>query len=76
MGADRAVHVDVPNADQLQPLAVAKLLKAVAEKDKADLVILGKQAIDDDSNQTGQMLAGLLNWAQVRSCQLEATYRL
>jgi len=70
MGADRAIHVEVPNADQLQPLAVAKLLKAVAEKDKADLVILGKQAIDDDSNQTGQMLAGLLNWPQVRRRQL------
>ncbi|KAG0043494.1 hypothetical protein BGZ83_011343, partial [Gryganskiella cystojenkinii] len=62
MGADRAIHVETN--DELQPLAVAKLLKAVVEKEKPDLVILGKQAIDDDSNQTGQMLAGLLNWPQ------------
>ena len=48
----------------VQPLAVAKLLKAVVEKEKPGLVILGKQAIDDDSNQTGQMLAALLNWPQ------------
>jgi len=64
MGADRAIHVETN--DELQPLAVAKLLKAVVEKEKPNLVILGKQAIDDDSNQTGQMLAGLLNWPQVR----------
>lgn len=63
MGADRAIHVE--SNDELQPLAVAKVLKAVVEKEKPDLVILGKQAIDDDSNQTGQMLAGLLNWPQV-----------
>ncbi|KAG0238637.1 electron transfer flavoprotein beta-subunit [Mortierella sp. GBAus27b] len=62
MGADRAVHVETD--DELQPLAVAKLLKAVVDKEKPDMVILGKQAIDDDSNQTGQMLAGLLNWPQ------------
>ncbi|KAF9927348.1 hypothetical protein FBU30_003305 [Linnemannia zychae] len=62
MGADRAIHVE--SNDELQPLAVAKLLKAVVEKEKPDMVILGKQAIDDDSNQTGQMLAGLLNWPQ------------
>ncbi|KAF9948075.1 hypothetical protein BGZ65_008320 [Modicella reniformis] len=62
MGADRAIHVETD--DDLQPLAVAKLLKAVVEKEKPDIVILGKQAIDDDSNQTGQMLAGLLNWPQ------------
>ncbi|GJJ70350.1 electron transfer flavoprotein beta subunit [Entomortierella parvispora] len=62
MGADRAIHVETN--DELQPLAVAKLLKAVVEKEKPNLVILGKQAIDDDSNQTGQMLAGLLNWPQ------------
>jgi electron transfer flavoprotein beta subunit len=68
MGADRAVHVEVKDDSTLQPLAVAKLLKAYAEKDaanKPDLFILGKQAIDDDANQTGQMLAGLLNWPQV-----------
>jgi electron transfer flavoprotein beta subunit len=49
---------------ELQPLAVAKLLKAIAEKEQPQLFILGKQAIDDDSNQTGQMLAALLGWAQ------------
>ncbi|KAL1917172.1 uncharacterized protein VTP21DRAFT_4828 [Calcarisporiella thermophila] len=64
MGADRAVHVEVPEGTDLQPLSVAKLLKAIVEKEKPDLVILGKQAIDDDANQTGQMLAGLLNWPQ------------
>ncbi|KAK3818677.1 MAG: hypothetical protein J3Q66DRAFT_338238 [Benniella sp.] len=62
MGADRAILVETN--DELQPLAVAKLLKAVVDKEKPDMVILGKQAIDDDSNQTGQMLAGLLNWPQ------------
>ncbi len=62
MGADRGVHV-VSDAE-LQPLAVAKLIKAVVDKEKPELVILGKQAIDDDCNQTGQMLAALLGWAQ------------
>jgi len=62
MGADRGIHV-LTDAE-LQPLAVAKLLKAIAEKEKPQLVILGKQAIDDDSNQTGQMLAALLGWSQ------------
>jgi electron transfer flavoprotein beta subunit len=62
MGADRGIHV-LSDAE-LQPLAVAKLMKALAEKEKPELVILGKQAIDDDSNQTGQMLAALLGWAQ------------
>ena len=62
MGADRGILVET-DAD-LQPLAVAKLLKAVVEKEKPELVILGKQAIDDDSNQTGQMLAALLGWPQ------------
>ncbi|KAJ3188484.1 hypothetical protein HK101_009147 [Irineochytrium annulatum] len=64
MGADSALHVEVPEGSEVQPLQVAKLLKAVVEKEKPDLVILGKQAIDDDSNQTGQMLAGLLGWPQ------------
>ena len=65
MGADRSIHVEVPENDgELEPLAVAKLLKAVAEKENRNLVILGKQSIDDDANQTGQMLAGLLNWSQ------------
>jgi electron transfer flavoprotein beta subunit len=62
MGADRGILVQ--SDAELQPLAVAKLLKAVVDKEKPDLVILGKQAIDDDSNQTGQMLAALLGWAQ------------
>src|SRR6187455_1005677 len=62
MGADRAIHV-VTDAD-LQPLAVAKLLKAIVDKEQPQLVIMGKQAIDDDANQTGQMLAALLGWSQ------------
>ena len=62
LGADRAILVQTDV--ELQPLAVAKLLHAVAQKESPQLVILGKQAIDDDSNQTGQMLAALLNWAQ------------
>lgn len=62
MGADRGILVETDA--ELQPLAVAKLLKALVDKEKPDLVILGKQAIDDDSNQTGQMLAALLGWSQ------------
>jgi electron transfer flavoprotein beta subunit len=62
MGADRAILVDTDA--ELQPLAVAKLLKALVQKEGAGLVILGKQAIDDDANQTGQMLAALLDWPQ------------
>jgi electron transfer flavoprotein beta subunit len=62
IGADRAILVE--SAGELQPLAVAKLLKAVVQKESPKLVILGKQAIDDDSNQTGQMLAALLGWSQ------------
>jgi electron transfer flavoprotein beta subunit len=62
MGADRAILIETDA--ELQPLAVAKLLKAVAQKEGAGLVILGKQAIDDDANQTGQMLAALLDWPQ------------
>ncbi len=62
MGADRGIHV-VTDAT-LEPLAVAKMLKAIVEKESPDLVILGKQAIDDDANQTGQMLAALLGWPQ------------
>ena len=62
MGADRGIHVQTDA--ELQPLAVAKLLKAVVEREQPGLVILGKQAIDDDSNQTGQMLAALLGWPQ------------
>ncbi|HWG78878.1 MAG TPA: electron transfer flavoprotein subunit beta/FixA family protein [Stellaceae bacterium] len=62
MGADRGIHV-LSDAE-LQPLAVAKLMKALVNKEQPQLVILGKQAIDDDSNQTGQMLAALLGWSQ------------
>ena len=62
MGADRAVLVETD--DQVEPLAVVKILKGVAEAEKPGLIILGKQAIDDDSNQTGQMLAALLGWSQ------------
>ena len=62
IGADRAILVET-DVD-LQPLAVAKLLKAVADKEQPQLIILGKQAIDDDCNQTGQMLAALLGWPQ------------
>jgi len=62
MGADRGIHV--LSDTELQPLAVAKLLKAIIAKEQPQLVILGKQAIDDDSNQTGQMVAALLNWPQ------------
>jgi len=62
MGADRGILVQ--SDEDLQPLAVAKLLKAVIDKEAPEVVILGKQAIDDDSNQTGQMLAALLGWSQ------------
>jgi electron transfer flavoprotein beta subunit len=62
MGADRGVLVKVDGV--VEPLAVAKLIKGVVDEEKPDLVILGKQAIDDDSNQTGQMLAALLGWGQ------------
>ena len=61
MGADRAILVE---AEDVEPLGVAKLLKAIADEEAPQLIILGKQAIDDDSNQTGQMLAALLNWGQ------------
>ncbi|KAF3062115.1 Electron transfer flavoprotein subunit beta [Daldinia childiae] len=64
MGADRGIHVDVKEGEDLEPLSVAKLLKATVEKEKSNLVILGKQSIDDDAAQTGQMLAGLLGWPQ------------
>lgn len=62
IGADRSVQVETEV--ELQPLAVAKLLKAMVDKEQPQLVILGKQAIDDDANQTGQMLAALLDWPQ------------
>ena len=62
IGADRGILVET--AVETEPLAVAKVLKALAEKEQPQLIILGKQAIDDDSNQTGQMLASLLGWPQ------------
>jgi electron transfer flavoprotein beta subunit len=62
IGADRAILVE--SSDELQPLSVAKLLKAVVDREQPGLVILGKQAIDDDCNQTGQMLAALAEWPQ------------
>ncbi|MBD9523287.1 electron transfer flavoprotein subunit beta/FixA family protein [Ensifer sp. ENS02] len=62
MGADRAILVETE--DQVEPLAVAKIVKGVAEAEQPALIIVGKQAIDDDSNQTGQMLSALLGWAQ------------
>ena len=62
VGADRGIHVKADGI--IEPLAVSKILKAVVEKENPDLVFMGKQAIDDDCNQTGQMLAALLNWPQ------------
>lgn len=66
MGADRAIHLktDMRTDQELQPLAVAKLLAKIVEKETPLMVLLGKQAIDDDSNQTGAMLAGMLGWPQ------------
>jgi len=62
MGADRGIYIEAEQ--EVEPLAVAKLLKAVVEREEPSLVLCGKQAIDDDSNQTGQMLAALLGWGQ------------
>ncbi len=62
IGADRAILIETES--ELQPLSIAKVLKAVVEKEAPELVLMGKQAIDNDNNQTGQMLAGLLNWSQ------------
>jgi electron transfer flavoprotein beta subunit len=66
MGADRAILVK--HDDLIEPLAVAKILKGIVDAEKPEIVILGKQAIDDDANQTGQMLAALLGWAQATAC--------
>ena len=63
MGADRAIHV-LEEKQELEPLVVAKVLQKVVEEENRNLVILGKQSIDDDAGQTGQMLAGLLGWSQ------------
>ena len=63
MGADRGIHIKTAG-EVIQPLAAAKLFKAIVEKESPDMVVLGKQAIDDDANQTGQMLGALLGWGQ------------
>lgn len=70
MGADRAIHVNVSEQEYqtLQPIHVSKILAKLAEKEKVDLVIVGKQAIDDDCNQTAQMTAGILNWPAGTFC--------
>lgn len=68
MGADDAIHVEIPDKTPLEPLGVSKILnevvKKAGEEEEVGLIIMGKQAIDDDASQTGQMLAGLLNWPQ------------
>lgn len=64
MGADRGIHVEVKEDEELEPLSVAKLLRKVVAEHNSNLVIMGKQSIDGDSGQTGQMLAGLLGWPQ------------
>lgn len=73
MGADRALHVEVPETGESgpEPLTIAKLLRSVVEKENINLVLLGKQAIDGDRGQTGQMLAGLLGWSQAtQACEV------
>ena len=62
VGADRGIHIK--SDSYIEPLGIAKILKKIVEKEKPDLVFLGKQAIDDDCNQTGQMLAAMLSWPQ------------
>jgi electron transfer flavoprotein beta subunit len=64
MGADRGIHIEVKDGEEVEPLGIAKLLKAVVEKENINMVFCGKQSIDDDAGQTGQMLAGLLGWSQ------------
>ena len=66
VGADKGIHVKADS--YIEPLGIAKILKKVVEKEKPDMVFLGKQAIDDDCNQTGQMLAAMLNWPQATFC--------
>lgn len=70
MGADKGIHVEVsgPEYETLQPLHVSKILAKLAQEEKADLVIVGKQAIDDDCNQTAQMIAGVLDWPAGTFC--------
>jgi electron transfer flavoprotein beta subunit len=62
MGADSGIHITVPDNTVVEPISVAHAIKKVIEKNKYELVIMGKQAIDDDSGSTGGMLAGMLNW--------------
>jgi electron transfer flavoprotein beta subunit len=64
MGADSAIHITTSESAVIEPISVAHAIKAVIEKNKIDLVIMGKQAIDDDSGSTGGMVAGLLGWGQ------------
>lgn len=70
MGADRGIHVEItgPEYDTLQPIHVSKILAKLAQEEKADLVIVGKQAIDDDCNQTAQITAGILDWPAGNFC--------
>lgn len=70
MGADRGIHVEISGSeyDTLQPIHVSKILAKLAQDEKADIVIVGKQAIDDDSNQTAQMIAGVLDWPAGTFC--------
>lgn len=70
MGADRGIHVVVSanEAEQLQPIHVSKILAKLAQEEKIDLILVGKQAIDDDANQTAQMTAAFLNWPQGTFC--------
>jgi electron transfer flavoprotein beta subunit len=67
LGADRAIHVEIgaKEYETIQPLHISKILAKLAVKEKVDVIFVGKQAIDDDCNQTGQMVAALLNWPQV-----------
>jgi electron transfer flavoprotein beta subunit len=62
MGADRGIHIKTDN--ELEPLAISKIISKIAEEEKPSIILMGKQAIDDDSNQTGQMTSALLNWPQ------------
>lgn len=64
MGADKAIHVESSPQEAIQPIHVSKILAKLAQEEKVDLIIVGKQAIDDDANQTAQMTAALLNWPQ------------
>jgi len=64
MGADRSIHIETKDGDEIEPLTVSKIIAKVVQKEKINLVMCGKQSIDDDAGQTGQMVAGLLGWGQ------------